>query len=92
MILNCKLETINIKRLLTRNRILMGISSRLDALERAVVALGVQASRVERDLTALGEKPGPDGAIEELKKSIKDFTTALVLQVLSGEAPTDGVV
>ncbi|KAM3502557.1 hypothetical protein MY10362_004767 [Beauveria mimosiformis] len=70
--------------------ILLGICSRLDALERAVTSANVQANRLAVEIAAVQEKPGPEAAIDGLKATIKEFTSALVLQVLSGEAPTEG--
>ena len=65
----------------------MGLSARLDALDRAIAGAGVQWGRIERELGDLKERPGPEIAINDLKKSLKDFTSALVLQVLGGGVP-----
>lgn len=72
------------------NSILLGISSRLDALERVVASVGVHVTRLENDIVTICEKPGPEVAIDGLKKTIKKFTSALVLQVLGGDAPMEG--
>ncbi|OAA71737.1 hypothetical protein LEL_08972 [Akanthomyces lecanii RCEF 1005] len=69
--------------------LLLGISARLDALERSIAGAGVQWCRVERDVAELRAKPSAEAAVDSLKKSLKEFTAALVLQVLGGEVPEE---
>ncbi|KAJ3497940.1 hypothetical protein NLG97_g1516 [Lecanicillium saksenae] len=69
--------------------LLLAVAARLDAIERAVATASVQWGRVERDVSDLKERPSAEAAVDSLKKSVKEFTSALVLQVLGGEVPVE---
>ncbi len=63
---------------------------RMDALERAVSFGNSKWDRAERLIAEFGARPGPEEAIDGLKKTLKDFTTTLVGQIL-GEDMSPGM-